>query len=86
MKEQRESRSSANSTPRYRAFRKKLRQARLDAGLTQREVAAKLGRLQSYIVKCEDGTRRVDAAELFEFAAVYGKPVDYFDPGRERAR
>lgn len=51
--------------------------------MTQREVAAALGRLQSFVEKCEQGSRRVDAAELFEFAAVYRKPVEFFDPGRK---
>ena len=81
MKSSRETRSSANSHPRYVAFVKLLRQARADAGMTQRGAAEALGRLQSYVERCEQGGRRVDAAELFEFAAVYGKPVDFFDPG-----
>lgn len=74
-------RTSANHSPRYRAFLVKLKRARAETGMSQREVAAALGRLQSYVEKCEHGSRRVDAAELFEFAAVYGKPVDFFDPG-----
>ena len=53
--------------------------------MTQREVANALGRLQSFVEKCEQGSRRVDAAELFEFAAVYKKPIEFFDPG-SRAR
>jgi len=73
--------SSAIHTKRYRAILKKLKQARADAKLTQRQVAAALGRLQSYVEKCEQGGRRVDAVELFEFATVYKKPVEYFNPG-----
>ena len=72
--------SSAIHTKRYRAFLKKLRQAREDSNLTQRQVATALGRLQSYVEKCEQGNRRVDAVELFEFAAVYGKQIEFFDP------
>lgn len=72
--------SSAIHTKRYQAFLKKLRQAREQAGMTQRDVATALGRLQSFVEKCEQGSRRVDAAELFEFAAVYRKPVEFFDP------
>jgi len=78
--------SSAIHGKRYQAFLKKLRQARTDSGLTQREVAAEMGRLQSFVEKCEQGGRRVDAAELFEFAAVYGKPVEFFDPGAGKGR
>jgi transcriptional regulator with XRE-family HTH domain len=72
--------SSAIHGKRYQSFLKKLRQAREDSGMTQREVAAALGKLQSFVEKCEQGSRRVDAAELFEFAEVYGKPVEFFDP------
>jgi len=73
--------SSAIHTKAYEAFLRKLRDARKDSGFTQREVAGRLGRLQSFVEKCEQGSRRVDAAELFEFARVYKKPVEFFDPG-----
>jgi transcriptional regulator with XRE-family HTH domain len=73
--------SSAIHGKRYQAFLKRLRQAREESGMTQRDVAKALGRLQSFVEKCEQGGRRVDAAELFEFAAVYEKPVEFFDPG-----
>lgn len=79
-------RTSANHAKRYRAFIVRLKQAGAEAGMTQRDVAAALGRLQSYVEKCEHGSRRVDAAELFEFAAVYRKPVEFFDPGVGKGR
>lgn len=78
--------SSAVHSKRYQAFLKKLRQARADAGMTQRQVAAAMGRLQSFVEKCEQGSRRVDATELFEFAVVYRKPVEFFDPGPAKGR
>ena len=59
----------------YREFRQKLKQARLDAGLTQTEVARRLGQPQSYVAKCESGARRVDVFELEEFARVYKQPA-----------
>ena len=59
-------------------FLKRLRQAREDAGLTQVEVAGRLGRPQSYVSKCESGERRVDVIELAWFAQLYGKRLDYF--------
>jgi len=37
----------------YRYFLKRLKEAREDAGLSQRQAAAQLGRLQSYISKSE---------------------------------
>jgi transcriptional regulator with XRE-family HTH domain len=63
---------------RYRAFLRLLKQARLDAGLTQVEVSAALGRPQSFVSKCESGERRVDVIELGEFAKLYRKPVTFF--------
>ena len=62
----------------YDAFLKRLRQARLDAGLTQEEVARRLGKPQSYVSKCESGERRVDVVELSKFARVYGKALEFF--------
>ncbi len=66
--------------PEYKLFLKRLIQARQDAGLTQREAAKKLRRLQSYVSKSELGERRVDLLEAAEFAKVYGKDLYYFLP------
>jgi len=62
----------------YDAFLKKLRQARLDAGLTQEEVARRLGKPQSFVSKCESGERRVDVVELTRLAKLYGQTLDFF--------
>jgi transcriptional regulator with XRE-family HTH domain len=43
---------------------KLLRQVRLDAGLTQAQLAAKLEQSQSYISKYENGEQRLDLIEL----------------------
>jgi transcriptional regulator with XRE-family HTH domain len=58
----------------------KLRQARLQARLTQVEAAQMLDQPQSYVSKCESGERRVDFVELLDFARIYGKPIDFFLP------
>lgn len=50
----------------------------MDAGLTQLQVAQKLGRPQSYVSKCESGERRVDVVELKVFAKLYGVDLSYF--------
>jgi hypothetical protein len=63
---------------RYRAFLRLLKQARLDARLTQVEVSKALNRPQSYVSKCESGERRVDVIELGDFAKLYRKPVSFF--------
>lgn len=65
-------------TKEYGVFIEKLRQARLDAGLTQVEVSEKLKRPQSYISKIEAGEQRVDILELKKFAEIYKKDVSYF--------
>ncbi|OUC11911.1 MAG: hypothetical protein B0A82_24695 [Alkalinema sp. CACIAM 70d] len=63
---------------RYQEFLLRLRSARKEAGLTQKEVALRLGVPQSYVSKCESGERRVDVIELVEFAGLYERPVEYF--------
>jgi len=48
-----------------------LRSARLRAGLTQEQVAAVLGRPQSFASKVESGERRLDPIELQDLARIY---------------
>jgi len=62
----------------YKEFLSKLRKARAEAGLTQKQVADLLQKPQSYVSKSESGERRVDIVELAEFARIYGKPFGYF--------
>ena len=59
-------------------FLRRLRRARLDDGLTQVEVARRLGRSQSFVTKVETGERRLDVVELRAFARVYRKRVAFF--------
>ena len=66
--------------PEYEAFAAKLRAARLEAGLTQEEVAKAMGRPQNFVSRCEKRERRVDVIELRRFARLYGKPLAYFLP------
>jgi len=63
---------------RYRRFLVRLRAARESAGLTQVQVARRLGRHQSYVSKCESGERRVDVVELDVFRRLYRKPLGFF--------
>ena len=64
--------------PKYQNLVKKLRQARLEARLTQIEAGKRLKKPQAYISKIERGERGIDAVELAEFAKVYGKDINYF--------
>jgi len=63
---------------RYRQFLQRLREARLQAGFTQAEVAKALRRPQSFVSKCESGERRVDVVELEDFARLYRKSISFF--------
>lgn len=49
-----------------------LRQVRLDAGLRQTDVAAKLGKPQSFVSNYESGERRLDLLELQALCEVLG--------------
>jgi transcriptional regulator with XRE-family HTH domain len=49
-----------------------LRQIRTEAGLTQTDVAQRLGQPQSFVSKYESGERRLDILELREVCAVIG--------------
>lgn len=50
--------------PEYDALRRLLRQARVDAGVTQVELSRALQRSQSFVSDIERGVRRLDAIEL----------------------
>jgi transcriptional regulator with XRE-family HTH domain len=62
----------------YKRFLARLVQARHDAGLTQVEVAKRLGKAHSFLSKCELGERRVDFVELQQLAKIYGKDISFF--------
>lgn len=57
---------------------KKLKQARFEIGLDQKEVAYKLRKTQSYVSKIESGQRRIDVIQLKSFAKIYKKDLKYF--------
>lgn len=62
----------------YQKLIQRLRQARLDANLTQVDVGKKLKKPQAYVSKIERGERRIDAVELDELAKLYKKPLEFF--------
>ncbi|HEX8181160.1 MAG TPA: helix-turn-helix transcriptional regulator [Pyrinomonadaceae bacterium] len=59
----------------YVRFQRMLVEARKKSGLSQQEVADRLGRPQTYVSKCELGTRQMDVVEFLEMSKVVG-----FDP------
>lgn len=66
------------TTKEYANFIQKLREARLDVGLKQIDVAKKLKRPQSYISRVESGEYRVDVLEMKKFAEIYKKDISHF--------
>ena len=65
-------------TKNYKEIINRLKQARIDVGLSQQAVTDKLGKPQSYLSKIESGERRLDVAELKKLSEIYKKSVSYF--------
>ncbi len=62
----------------YKDITAKLKVARLESGLTQKQAAQRLKKPQSYISKVEVGEQRIDVVELKEFALLYKKKINFF--------
>ena len=56
----------------------KLKNARIEAGLKQEDIAKLMNLPISAISVIENGKRGVDVIELMKFAEFYHKPVDWF--------
>ena len=65
-------------TKEYAYLVDRMKKARIEAGLTQVEVAKKIGRPQSHISNIESGQQRIDVIELKRLAQLYGKRIGYF--------
>jgi transcriptional regulator with XRE-family HTH domain len=62
----------------YEKLLQKIKTARKEAGLTQKEAAKKLGTVQPFLSKIETGERRIDVIELKKLAEIYKKKISYF--------
>jgi transcriptional regulator with XRE-family HTH domain len=62
----------------YQTIGERIQQAREERGLTQEELAAKLGCTQSALSNYELGKRRIYLAGLEQIAQMLGKPLSYF--------
>lgn len=60
------------TSPEYRALSEVLLEARTAAGLTQRDLAARLDRQHSFIGKIESGSRHINVIEFIEVAGALG--------------
>jgi transcriptional regulator with XRE-family HTH domain len=58
--------AGALHSPKYKLFRESILQLRKDAGVSQAELSARLGRPQSFVSKYESGERRLDVVEFLE--------------------
>lgn len=63
---------TALNTPEYLRLRQLLIEAREVAGLTQAQVASRLGRAQSFVSKYELGERRLDVIDFIRVCASLG--------------
>ena len=61
----------------YKKIISKLKQARVEAGLTQKQVAEIIKKPQSYISKIEASEQRIDVIELKMLAKLYKKNVNF---------
>ena len=64
--------SPKHRTPEKIRLQSLLKEIRLNSGLTQTEMATRLGRPQSYVSKYEIGERKLDFLELREICRVAG--------------
>ena len=64
--------------PNYATFRAMLTEAREKSGLTQVDVAKRLGKPQSYVSKYERGERRLDFVEFVILAEILSIEATHF--------
>jgi transcriptional regulator with XRE-family HTH domain len=70
--------STANSNPKYKKFQQLLVACRQERGITQNQLAERLGRPQSFVSKYENGERRIDLVEFLEIAnALAVNPTEF---------
>jgi transcriptional regulator with XRE-family HTH domain len=62
----------------YRGIGMKIQQAREELGITQQELASRLGCTQAALSNYELGKRRLYLANLERIASALGKPLSYF--------
>ena len=77
--------AQSTHNPDYQLLLTVLKAARKRAGVSQVDLAERLGNTQTFVSKCERGERRIDAVELVEFAEALGvKPLGLLGEYLER--
>lgn len=61
---------------RYEKLRRTLKAVRVEAGLTQTQLAERLGKGQSYVSKVERGEQYLDVLEFLEWCEACATPSD----------
>ncbi len=64
--------AQSTHNPDYQLLLTVLKAARKRVGVSQVDLAERLGNTQTFVSKCERGERRIDAVELVEFAEALG--------------
>lgn len=71
--------------PEYDIFLKQLKRLRVEAGLTQSQCSAALGRPQSFMSDVERGVRRLDIVQLRDLCLVLNTTLSSFTQDYEHA-
>lgn len=80
------SKRSRRDDGRYLVLLESLRAARKAAGLSQSEVASRLGKDQTFVSKIELGERHLDVIEFFDLCRALGVTAEAVLPESERAQ
>ncbi|MBP0495808.1 helix-turn-helix domain-containing protein [Pararoseomonas indoligenes] len=71
-------------TPRSLRIQEILTKKRIEAGLTQQELAARMHRLQAYVSRIENGERRLTLEDFMDFSEALGlNEQEFLDTVRE---
>lgn len=62
----------------YRAIFETLRETRLETGLTQIDLAGRLGRSQNFVSQAELGYKRLDGLQLWDWMHACGSDMEQF--------
>lgn len=68
----------SHARPEYAVIGQTLRAFRVEVGLTQVDLAAKLGRSQNYVSQAETGQKRLDGLQLRDWSQVCGHDLASF--------
>jgi transcriptional regulator with XRE-family HTH domain len=68
----------SHARPEYAVIGETLRAFRVEAGLTQVDLASRLGRSQNYVSQAETGQKRLDGLQLLDWSRACGHTLRDF--------